>query len=174
MSRNELREELKRKIKVFNGKKEESEMIVSLIRSSSQWQNAETILAFSPLPSEVDITPLLSDKRVLLPYIENNKMEFARAEDMKLSSMGFLEPKHIKSEYGSALMLVPMLGFNGLYRLGRGGGYYDKYIHENRSRLITWGIAFSISECPEFKPEGWDEELDRIISIADGNPASQA
>lgn len=174
MDRNGLRRILLKRIKAFKGKKEESEKIVKLILDSSEWKEAETILAYSPLSSEVDISPLLSDRRILLPYIENGEMEFAYPRNLRASGLGFMEPEHCKAEYRKALMIIPMLGFNGLCRLGRGGGYYDRYIHENRNRLILWGVAFSVSDCPDLIPEPHDERLDRIISIEDGNPDSQA
>ena len=86
------------------------------------------------------------------------------ARNFKRSELGFLEPEHTEKNYEKALMLVPLLAFNGLYRLGRGGGYYDRYISENRSRIVSAGVAFSISERCDFMPEDHDEKLDYIFS----------
>ena len=165
MDRDELRKKLIEKLKAFPEKEKESKILCSKLLSSSLWQQAETILAFSPLSTEPDISPLLSDERVLLPYIENGEMFFSASRELKKSKLGFMEPEHIETDYGNALMLVPLLGFNGLYRLGRGGGFYDRYIRNNRDRLITAGIAYSASCCPLFIPEERDEKLDYIFSI---------
>lgn len=164
MDRDLLRRKLIAEIKSFPQKEKESEAIVSMIRSSREWNEADTILAFSPMSSEPDISKLLSDSRVLLPYIENGEMHFSSSKKLSQSAMGFLEPEHVETKYGNALMLVPMLGFNGLWRLGRGGGFYDRYIRENRSRLFTVGVAFSVSHCPDFIPDRHDEKLDMIFS----------
>ena len=77
MEKDELRAILKERIRAFPRKAEESRMIVDAIAGSSLWREAETILAFIPLPSEPDITPLLDDRRVLLPYIERGGMHFS-------------------------------------------------------------------------------------------------
>ena len=164
MDKESLRILMKERIKAFPSKQEESRLIRKMIESSPLWQDAETILAFYPLSSEPDIKDLLSDSRVLLPYIDKGKMHFSPSRNLKRSALGFMEPEHIEGEYGKALMLVPLLGFNGLYRLGRGGGYYDRYIAENRDRLTTAGVAFSVSFCPGLKAEEHDEKLDLIFS----------
>lgn len=165
MDRTELRHLMLDKIKSFPDKKKESEELVRRISSSREWLEAETVLAFCPLSSEPDISPLLGDKRILLPYIENGKMKFSSSHDLRKSKLGFLEPEHIEENYGNALMLVPLLGFNANYRLGRGGGFYDRYIRENKNKLYTAGVAFSVSFCPAFMPNEYDEKLDHIFSI---------
>lgn len=164
MTKEELRKEAKRRIRSIDRVAESAEIMRNLL-SSPEYGKAETILAFSPLSDEPDISPLLSDERVLLPYIEGEKMLFSASRKMHRSGLGFAEPEHKEQEYGRALMLVPLLGYNkGLYRLGRGGGYYDRYIKENRYRIITLGLAFSSSFFPEMKEEDHDAKLDRIIT----------
>ena len=162
--RDELRRTLIERIRRYDRKSEESEIIVTMIENSSEWKEASVILAFFPLSTEPDISRLLRDERVLLPYIENDTMKFSRSRHFSRSGLGFMEPEHIEEEYEDAMMLVPLLGFNGNYRLGRGGGYYDRYICENRSRLYTAGAAFSVSFAPEFIPIEHDERLDRIFT----------
>ena len=164
MGYNELRKEMLSRLRSFEWKEKESALLTEMIRSSEVWQNAETVLAFSPLQTEPDISPLLSDSRILLPYIDSSGMHFARAGRLHRSALGFLEPEHMEEDYGNALMLVPLIAYSGLSRLGRGGGYYDRYIAANRERLITAGVAFSVSRCPEFIPEEHDQMLDMIFS----------
>ena len=164
MDRNALRKTLLERIRNFPFKKEESRMIIKSIAESDEWKTAETVLAFCPLQTEPDISPLLEDDRVLLPYIENGEMKFSSSRNLTRSRLGFLEPEHTEAEYEKAFMLVPLLGFNGLYRLGRGGGFYDRYIRKRKYSLYTAGVAFSVSYCPEFVPEERDEELQMIFS----------
>ena len=165
MEKEALRRLMLRKIKEYPYRREESEKLCAIIAASELWKNAKTILAFFPLSSEPDISPLLQDKRILLPYLEEGEMHFSASRLLRKSDYGFSEPEHIEKLYDEALMLVPLIAFNGLSRLGRGGGYYDRYISRNHSRLITAGVAFSVSECSSFIPDAWDEDLDVIFHI---------
>ena len=159
-----LRKEAKAKIRNIC-REDESREIVRQILSMPEYASNTTILAYVPLSDEPDISPLLDDERVLLPYIENGKMAFSASRSLHRSALGFWEPGKREEAYDTALMLVPLLGYNSrLFRLGRGGGYYDRYIEENRYRLITAGVAFSASYMPEFIEEAHDAELDIIIT----------
>lgn len=166
MGYDELRKEMLGRLRSFEWKEKESALLTEMIGSSEVWRNAETVLAFFPLPTEPDISPLLSDSRVLLPYIDESGMHFARPGRLHRSALGFMEPEHMEKDYRSALMLVPLIAYRGLARLGRGRGYYDRYIAENRARLITAGVAFSVSRCPGFIPQEHDQMLDMIFSTA--------
>ena len=164
MEKEELRKEMIRKLRAFPRKKEESEALCRMIAESTLWKEAETVLAFFPLSTEPDISPLLDDRRVLLPYTENGEMHFSASRKLRRSALGIYEPEHIPAVYSSALMLVPLLGFDGLSRLGRGGGFYDRYIAANKERIITAGIAVSISLLEDFEGEDHDAVLDMVIT----------
>ena len=138
-------------------------MIVDAIAGSSVWREAETILAFIPLPSEPDITPLLDDRRVLLPYIEGGGMHFSASRRFTKSSYGVYEPEHVEARFERALMLVPMLGFCGLQRLGRGGGFYDTYLaaHPQAGRAA---IAFALQIAEDIPSAPHDIRPDIIVT----------
>lgn len=165
MEKSELRKTILEKLKNYPEKKEESKSIVSTLLELSVIINAKTILSFVPLFSEPDISKINEDKRVLLPFIENNTMKFGRGEKIK-SKLGFWEIKNKKEiKYDKAVMLVPLLAFDEKNnRLGRGGGFYDRYIKENRERLYTIGVAFSVSKYKDIPLENHDERLDLIIT----------
>ena len=170
INRNELRKEAKERIGRVD-RMAESAVILERLMSLSAYREAETILAFCPLPDEPDITPILDDRRILLPYIEGDAMHFSSSRAFHRARLGFMEPEHIEAEYGTALMLVPLLGYNRrLYRLGRGGGFYDRYIRENGSRLVTAGLAFSVSFFPDFQEEEHDARLSSIITGGERTP----
>ena len=91
MSKNELRKEAKRRILGID-REAESAMIVESLRALPEFLSASTILAFCPLSDEPDITPLLSDERVLFPFIHEGRMAFSASRRFHRSPMGFLEP----------------------------------------------------------------------------------
>lgn len=159
-----LRQEMLSKLKNFDGKKE-SLYIINQLKERTDYCSAPVILAFSPLSTEPDIAPLLKDSRIALPYIENGEMHFSSSRKMIKSPLGFLEPEHIMLDFDFAIMLVPLLAFDSNnYRLGRGGGFYDRFIHKNKDRIHTIGIAYSISKVDEIPRESFDERLDEIIT----------
>lgn len=59
------------------------------------------------------------------------------------------------------VILVPMVAFDGLDRLGYGGGYYDRYL--KRTTALKIGIAFDEQET-ELDPAPWDVAMDMVIT----------
>lgn len=166
MDKASLRRRLLSFLSVFEGKGKESEIIRETLLSLPLYRSAETILAFAPLSSEPDISPLLSDPRILLPFITGEgTMEFGKGK-MKRNSLGFLEPEdRRREEYKEAIMLTPLLGADRLcHRIGRGKGFYDRYIEENGYRLFKIGLAFTVSIVDEIPVEDNDMALDMVIT----------
>lgn len=172
MDRAELRKEIRERIRGID-RKAESRAILSILTSLEEYRDAPVILAYSPLSDEPDISELLQDGRVLLPYITGRDMRFSSSRILHRSPYGFMEPEGIEAPYDRALMLVPLLGYNPRRcRLGRGGGFYDRYIRNNRKRITTIGLAFSVSFDERFKEEPHDAVLDAIITPEGRIPAS--
>lgn len=95
------------------------------------------IYAYMPKLDEVDISELN------LPVISSD-LNTAISTDMDV-------------------LIIPMLGhhFRG-YRLGRGGGFYDKLLAA-KPGLITIGLAYQDAESP-FVPSAFDKPLQKIIT----------
>ncbi len=165
MEKDSMRREVLQKIKEYPDKEKASRKIVEKILSLEAYKEAPVILAFFPLSSEPDISPIFSDSRVLFPYIENGKMKFSRGEKTK-SNMGvYLSSNMVETQYENALMLVPLVAYDrALNRLGRGGGYYDRYIREHREKLRAIGVCFLPSFQSAVPREEHDERLDGIIT----------
>lgn len=63
------------------------------------------------------------------------------------------------------LLLIPCLGFNREnYRLGYGGGYYDRTLAHLSVKPITIGIAFETCVIDHFPREPHDLPLDAIMT----------
>ena len=66
------------------------------------------------------------------------------------------------------IILVPFLAFNkNLYRVGFGGGFYDKTLcklNNLTKRPKIWGIGFSFQLTKENFQENLDVRLDKIIT----------
>ena len=85
---------------------------------------------------------------------------------------GTMEPPKTQISILPQILVVPMLSFDrGLFRLGYGGGYYDKSINilkkhfqKEKKFFITIGLAYSIQEEKKIPREKHDMKLDYIIT----------
>lgn len=64
-------------------------------------------------------------------------------------------------------LLVPLLGFDGAgYRLGNGGGYYDRTLAALSPRPVTIGVGLESGRLPTIHPQPHDIRLDAIVTEA--------
>jgi 5-formyltetrahydrofolate cyclo-ligase len=75
-------------------------------------------------------------------------------------------------------LLVPLLGFDGSgYRLGYGGGYYDRTLAAMPSKPLTIGIGYELLWLETIHPRPHDVPMDLIVTeqqavrVAGGVPA---
>ena len=65
------------------------------------------------------------------------------------------------------VLLVPLLGFDAAgYRLGYGGGYFDRTLAAYPVRPKTIGVGFEIGRMPTIRPQPHDIPLDVIVTEA--------
>ncbi len=160
-----LRKEIVSRLKTFDGRDKESALIVERLLELDEYRNAGIVLAYAPMATEVDISPLFCDKRLLFPYIDGNEMFFAPPPLVK-GRHGFMEPRQRHAvHFDRAVALVPAraLTKDG-YRLGRGGGYYDRFLEKNKAGLFSIGLAFSIQIFDKLPVEEHDIRLDMVIT----------
>ena len=160
----EMRKILKKRLRENTNRDISSREVCRKLYSLPVFQDADVILAFAPMQSEVDIEPLFDD-RFLFPYIEDGVMKYSRAPLVK-GRMGFSEPEtKLDIQYGKALILVPALAFSKDFRrLGRGGGFYDRYLESNRDKLYSIGISFDMNLLDIVPYNQHDELLDMIVT----------
>lgn len=129
--------------------------ICDAVLSSASFRYAETLLAYAPREGEVDIYPVLlaalaQGKRLALPRCEGEHLMHYRfitsLDELAPGSYGILEPSanaplYDSSADSSTLCLVPGVVFDRHgYRIGYGGGYYDRFLHGFRGSLA--GIVY--------------------------------
>ena len=121
--------------------KQADECICQRLALVPEFLLARTVLAFAPLPGEIDIWPLLTKlaaggQRLCLPRISGpGVMEAREAHDLRQlrrNSYGIAEPAPnapLVLPGNIDIVLTPGLAFDtDLWRLGRGGGYYDRFL----------------------------------------------
>ena len=63
------------------------------------------------------------------------------------------------------LILLPLNGFDGAgYRLGYGGGYFDRTLAALHPRPLAVGVGFEINRLDSIRPEIHDQRLDWLVS----------
>ena len=135
----------------------------------------KTIGAYYPINYEVDCLPIFKkflEKNYLisLPVISiSNQMNFFNwtlDSYLKVNNMGIPEPVSKKIVYPD-LILVPLVGFDkNKFRLGYGGGYYDRYIEKvsKFKKFKTIGLSFSFQKIKKLPLNKFDKKLDFIIT----------
>lgn len=173
MTKAELRKEMKALLASLDpvGKAFESMAKCVNVIQSDMFQKARAIVGFMPMKDEVDILPVLrtglqQGKKIILPKIigGTNDMDFYFITDepnqqTEANSWGVYEPKPELEKCdlyqlldsigeGTILILVPGLAF-GLdgSRLGRGKGFYDKFLFELKKKAAETGREHSLLFC---------------------------
>ena len=142
-------------------------------RLRSRLSGAHTILAFYSLPDEVNTHELIDDlvaegKTVLLPkVVDDERMELCRytgRQDLQEGTFHIMEPvgEPFTDYQKIDVALIPGMAFapNG-NRLGRGKGYYDRFLAGRSAHLI--GVCFDFQKVSEVPVSEYDISVDEVI-----------
>lgn len=145
------------------------------ITGLSEYKNAKNIFAYFSVKGEVDTLRLIKyavteGKNVYLPIVLGDGiMVFAKAVGEMVSGALYSIPEpdetaeRAEPEAGD-LMLVPALCFDKQgYRLGQGGGYYDRYL-EKHSSVFTIGLCRAKMQMEAVPREEHDMAVDMVVT----------
>ena len=135
--------------------------------------NCDLILIYVSFGSEVDtiklIEYLLKHKKVAVPKIINDKMEFyyiKSLNELKIGKFKILEPitNHKVTNFNSCVSITPGICFSkDLYRIGYGKGYYDKF-YQDKDTIYKIGLTYDECIIDTISKNNYDIQLDEIIS----------
>lgn len=147
--------------------------IVEKLLAHPQVQSSRAILLYSPLPDEVDVSPMLdtlAGKTVLLPKVTGDtSMElrlYTGMEGLSAGAFGIMEPTgEVFSDYQSIdLAVVPGMAFDAEgHRLGRGRGYYDRLLAQ-LPNVYKIGVCFSFQLMEAIPADMTDVPMDEVVS----------
>ena len=116
-----------------------SQKLVKLVRDNEFYKDAQNIMIFYPMKYEVNLLDLLNDeKNFYLPKVFKNDIlvcPFCLGDRLEISDFKVKEPcsNPINPEKLD-LVIVPALMVDKLnYRLGYGGGFYDRFLGKYKS-----------------------------------------
>ena len=139
---------------------------------------AQTILAYYSLPDEVCTRQLIDEliaegKTVLLPKVlDAGRMELRRytgPHDLTEGAYGIMEPVGEPfTDYALIdIALIPGMAFDASgHRLGRGRGYYDRFLNSQWSMVNgQWliGLCFDFQKVPVLPSDDHDIPVDIVI-----------
>ncbi|MEW6447122.1 MAG: 5-formyltetrahydrofolate cyclo-ligase [Bacillota bacterium] len=152
------------------------------LRRLPVFQSARVIMAYAACRKEVQTERLITEalergKRVALPVTDTGKREiYAKEiseypEDLVPGAYGIFEPKPscpAVPPQDFDLVLVPGVAFDAKgFRLGFGGGYYDRFLSRLREDTITVGLAYRFQVVDTVFPQSHDRWVHYIITEAD-------
>jgi len=135
------------------------------------------VSAFRSFGDELDSGPLLArlaadGYRLALPVMQGKTKPllfraWAPGDAMRTVQWGIEEPLVTASEIVPDILLVPLLAFDRRgYRLGYGGGYYDRTLAALRADrpVVAVGLAFSEQEVDAVPYLDYDQRLDWVLT----------
>jgi 5-formyltetrahydrofolate cyclo-ligase len=131
--------------------------ILAHVLALPEFTEANTVLLFVPLPDEVDVIPIINHaldarKTVAVPKVDLRGRRMRAVvlrdpgRDLRVGPYGIPEPQFTKTVQPEAIdfVLVPARGFDRHgNRLGRGAGYYDRYMAQSGFRATRCGVALA-------------------------------
>lgn len=151
-----------------------AEEIFRLVERTEAFARAHSIAFYAAMDDEVPTSSALlrwpaMGKHVVVPRVEGDVMRFYdyAPERMQTGAFGIAEPVG-DSEYPAGaidLIIVPARAFtrDGV-RLGRGGGFYDKYMSLPEFRAYKIGVAFGCQMFEELVCDDHDVLVDEVIA----------
>ncbi|HCY1256866.1 TPA: 5-formyltetrahydrofolate cyclo-ligase [Staphylococcus aureus] len=174
MTKNEIRKYILHKMKTFNKaeKRKADTWLRNQFFATEEYKEANAIALVLSFNHEVDTffiieQALMDHKRIFVPKMDylNHQMTFKEIfnlKDIDVDKKGIYYPTS-KGETTNNLdlIVVPGVGFqdNG-YRIGYGGGYYDRFLANYQTKTISLLYDFQITS---FEPESFDQPVDKLI-----------
>lgn len=178
MGKSELRKIIRNRKRQYSSSQLEelSLSVLSRLNNIEQLAAAQTVLMYYSLPDEVNTHQYIDHlirqgKRVLLPEVIDSEhmviREYTGKQDLKEGSFHIMEPigaifpeeKYKEIEVG----IIPGMSFDGKgNRLGRGKGYYDRFL-EKVPDMYKIGICFDFQKEESIPTEVTDIKMNEII-----------
>lgn len=176
MDKSEIRREVRRRIKELSPEHRSlsATKIFTQIEQTSPFQEAECIALFASMKDEVSTEYALKawlemGKHIVVPRVEGDIMRFYdySPDTMQEGAFGIMEPTSNDEVTAEKidLIIVPARAFTHCgERLGRGGGFYDKYMSLNGFHAYKIGIAYACQIFDSLPCDAHDIRVDEVVT----------
>jgi 5-formyltetrahydrofolate cyclo-ligase len=179
MNKTYFRNEMKQRLQVISEDEywEFSSKIKETLTRSEEWAQALTIGITISTGREVDTLAIIEEgwrqnKRIVVPKCNPKKKELkfyqiSSFKDVEDSFYSLKEPIISKTRFVSHedinLLVVPGIVFDKRgFRIGYGGGYYDRYLVDYKNDTLSLAFEFQIVD--EIPKEKHDVAVKKLIS----------
>ena len=176
MNKNEVRVAMKRLNRALTAgeRRAASERIFAQAAASAGFASTRCVGLFCSLPDEPDTAAALAawsgEKRIVVPRVEGEEMQFYdySPATMVRGAFGILEPgpeARLCRPDEIDLLFVPGVAFTrGGARLGRGRGYYDRYLSQPGVHALRIGVCYAHQLVDVLPTEPHDATMDSVVS----------
>ncbi|GFH42302.1 5-formyltetrahydrofolate cyclo-ligase [Lactococcus hodotermopsidis] len=166
----EIRKKMKISLNSFDlqEKQRQTTLILDQFLTSEVYRNSEIIAAFMPMPFEFDMTRVLADqtKQIVIPKtLPNRQMIFTDFDENDLVMTDFGVKEALSNVAVTPdLIIVPGLAWShDGYRVGFGGGYYDRYLANFKG--ITVSLVYNFQMVDKMPVDAYDIPIKNIFTI---------
>lgn len=173
VSKQELRANIKllKKQHSMEERQAQSDIIMRKLEQHPDFIKAKIVMLYSSLPDEVQTQGFIEkwrqQKRIILPTVVGDDIipvELTPETNFAVGDFNILEPQNEAYTGDFDLIVVPGVAFDPQgNRLGRGKGYYDRFLCQHRS-VKKIGICFDFQLIDNVPVEENDIPMDEIIS----------
>lgn len=143
-----------------------------------EFQQARRVMLYIPMPSEVDTSEVAQEawrmgKTVLVPKVDWDHVEMIAVpcasfdHDIVRGPYGLREPAS-NVEFPPEeidFVVVPALAYDRTgRRLGRGGGFYDRFLAHSRLSAVPCGLAFGVQVIEHVPAAAHDRPVKLLVT----------
>ena len=163
MDKGKLRHELKARLMQMSKEDRisKSKVVCEYVIGSDVFRDASVVMAFLSMPHEVETTLLIlaswqQGKTIAVPKVSWEQRHMIPVELTSLETGLQADDKGLRNPTNGNpvpfeeidLVITPGLGFDKQgNRLGRGGGYYDRFFASHKTSAAHWAVAYSEQMC---------------------------
>ena len=177
-----IRDNIKEKIKAVSTleKSAKSDIIKRKLFNEEVFQKAKVVMFYVSLRDEVNTLTMIDEaiktgKRVCVPVILREEKRLIageikdRAMDLEKQHFGIYQPKEAHAKevplHNIDLVVVPGIAFDkNNVRLGRGHGYYDRFLSGLHESTKTIGLAFDFQVVERLPKDSHDIPVWKTIT----------
>ncbi len=173
-SKQKIRQESKARVRAIGTeeKASKSALIFSRIAALPSLKSAKVVALYASLPDEPQtaeiIEQLSRSHHIVLPRVSGEDMDFYpyEADNIKSGAFGISEPQSADAISPAEIdvIIVPGVAFTRSgKRLGRGKGYYDKYLSREGFHATKIGVCYKEQLAEDIPDEPHDILMDDVI-----------